>query len=212
MLERISETISGPDTQTVGWKHSPSDIVDGVEGLFSAIKDREENEQKILEDVWEVVKNLAELAGEAFTWPIELGVAGAFFPFAAIGAGYAAAVEDIKKKETASGFPVGLAMGIMAETPDNVRGYFWRDSPGSDYNFDEGNQVAQYYYDGALAVGFANGRDIRERGLSAAFFADVKPQMTDTYGDPDKENWGRRQWIDFYIDLGAAFSKGHITQ
>jgi len=211
MLERISETISGTDAQTVGWSHSRGDIVDGVESLFSAFKDRDEAEKKILEDVWELVKSAAELAGEA-AWPVELAAVGAFFPFAAIGLGYAEAVDDIKKKESASGFPVGLAMGIMAETPDNVRDYFWRDSPGSDYNFDQGNQVAQYYYDGALAIGFANGRDIRQKGLSPAFFADVKSRMTDTYGDPDKDNWGRLQWIDFYIDLGVAFSKGHITQ
>jgi hypothetical protein len=29
-------------------------------------------------------------------------------------------------------------------------------------------------------------------------------------GDPD-ENWGRNDWIDYYIAAAGAFFKGHVT-
>ena len=41
----------------------------------------------------------------------------------------AAVAEEIKRDRAAIKFAEGLIMGVMAETPDNVRDYFWRESP-----------------------------------------------------------------------------------
>jgi hypothetical protein len=121
------------------------------------------------------------------------------------------AAEDIKRKRATSGFMEGLAMGMLRETPENVRDYFWEESPESNPFFEEAGQLAQTYYNGALALGFAQGTNVALKGLGKAFWTDLRKQVSEPLGDPDAENWGRKEWIEFYIAAGVAFAHGHIT-
>lgn len=211
MLETISDAISS-GSGGVDWYHSRDDIVAGVEAVFSAIKDRQDSEQEFLEHLWEIVEKLAALAGEAFEWPIQLGVAAAAAPFLAIGAGYLEAAEEIKRKRSSIAFCEGVALGVMAETQDNVRDYFWQESPSPNPAFPEAEKLAQYYTNGGLVLGYLNGRQIFAQGQAPQFWADVKSNLTQSFGDPSAENWGRRQWIDYYIAIATAFYKGHVSE
>jgi hypothetical protein len=211
MLQPVAQGISGPDATSINWSHSRDDIVEGVDALFSAIKKQEQEEQDLMEAVWKFVETVASIAGAEYRIPIEIGAAAAFLPLFVIGSAYMDAANDIKRKEVTSGFTNGLAMGVMMETKENFRDYFWQDQPGTNSVFPESEKMAQYYYNGALALGYAQGKEVVAKGVSAVFFADVKQQIDDPLGDPDQENWGPRDWINYYIELGAAFHKGHIT-
>ena len=103
-------------------------------------------------------------------------------------------------------------MGVLRETPDNARDYFWEESPESNPFFEEGGKLAQTYYDGGLALGFAQGTNVALKGLGTAFWKDLRKQVSGPLGDPDAENWGRLDWINFYIAAGVAFDHGHITE
>lgn len=214
MLEAVANGISGPDVSVVNWSHSRDEIVGGVEVLFSAVKEKEQDEQKLLEDIWDVVEKAAALAGEEAAAPIELGVAAAFAPFAAIGAGYAEAIDEIKRKEASTGFSDGLVLGAMRETPDNVRDYFWQQVPVSNSNFPESEKTAQYYRNGGLVLGYIQGTEVQKKNLATALWNDIRgslPNGTAGPGDGDTQNWGRGDWIDFYSETAGAFYKEHIT-
>lgn len=210
-MRRIAETISGPSATRLDWHHSRQDIVDGVEKVFSAIKEREDRERELLESLWDAMKKIAGAAGVAGT-PILIGTVAAFAPFAAIGAGYMAAAEEIKKKRSSIAFAEGVVLGVMAETSDNVRDYFWEANPAPNPAFPAGAKIAQYYYNGALVLGYAQGREIFDGNLSGPFWVDTKRGMTTEFGDPEGENWGRREWIDFYTTVAGAFYRLHISE
>jgi len=212
MLETVASTIAGTDADTVGWQHSRDDVVEGVETLFSAIKERDDNEAEILKSLWEIIEKVAVLAGEAFEMPIELGVLAGFAPFAAIGAGYMEAADEIKRKKASISFAEGLVLGVMAETSDNVRDYFWQENPSPNPAFPESEKLAQYYANGGLALGYTQGKEVFSKGLATAFWTDVKAQLSQPLGDPDLDNWGRREWIDYYITAATAFYRGHISE
>ena len=208
-METVASTISDPESASVGWSHSREDIVEAVEQVFSYFKDRDASEEKLLEDLWELIENVAELGGPEVEWAVKIGVAAAFAPFAAIGSGYMAAAEEIKRDRAAIKFAEGLIMGVMAETPDNVRDYFWRESPEINHFFEEGGKIAQYYSNGALALGYAQGREVLAKGLTGGFWPDLLKYLDAPFGDP--ADWDRKDWIDYYITSAAAFYRGHIT-
>jgi hypothetical protein len=212
MLKRIAETISGPDARQIEWRHSRREIVEGVEQVFAAIKKREEQERELLESLWDTIKLLAKLAGGALEIPILLGVAGTFAPFAAIGAGYMAAADEIKRKRASIAFAEGVVMGVMAELPENVRDYFWEHNPTPNPVFPAAGKIAQYYYNGGLVLGYGHGREVFSKDLAGVFWADIKPEMTTVFGDPTAENWGRKEWIDFYTTVAGAFYRRHIRE
>jgi len=210
MLEQLTDAISG---DRIDWRKTPQEIVDGVEVVFSAIKDRDADEQEKLEDLWEVVKKIAELAGGAFEWPIILGAAGAFAPFAAIGAGFMEAAEKIKRDRSPIAFAEGVAMGVMAESTDFIRDQFWQEQPGRNDIFPQGGVIEQYYNNAALVLGYGYGKAMQGDN-AAVFWSDLKrvdDQSLLAHGDPVAENWSPRQWRDFYIDIAGAFSRLHIA-
>lgn len=208
MLESIAAATSGSE---VNWFKSRDEIVGGVEALYDAIKKREDNEQELLENMWEVVKFASELTGPA-KLPIQAGVVGMFAPFAAIGIGLQEATEEIKRDQSSMSFCEGLVMGVMAETSDNVADYFWQWSKIPNPAFPESEKLAQYYHNAGIALGYAFGREVQLKNKSGGFWADVKGELDGPLGDPEAEGWGRREWIDFYITTGGAFYRGHISE
>src|SRR4051812_31850097 len=101
MFQPIADAIASSDATQYAWRHSRDEIVTAVEQVFSAIKEREDAETELLKSLWEVVEKIAEAGGEAVEVPILLGAAAAFAPFAAIGAGYMAAADEIKARRAA---------------------------------------------------------------------------------------------------------------
>jgi hypothetical protein len=145
-----------------------------VEQVFGAIKKREQREMELLDQVWDWVKRIAAIAGGALETPILIGAVAAFAPFAAIGAGYMAAAEDIKRKRSAIGFSEGVVMGVLEESPENLRDYFWEEQPTANPAFEAGAKIGQYYYDGGLALAYAFGKQVSAKKLGTPFWADLK--------------------------------------
>jgi hypothetical protein len=211
VLKRIIDAIPSPQATQFNWQCSREDIVGAVEQVFAAIKKREEEERELLETLWHWVKTFAEIAGGALETPILIGVVAGFAPFAAIGAGFMAAADEIKRKRASIGFAEGVVMGVMVESPENLRDYFWEERPTPNPAFEAGAKIAQYYYNGGLALGYAFGRQVAEKKLGGAFWSDVKHHVTTGFGDP-QDGWERRDWIDFYTGTAGAFYRGHIRE
>lgn len=212
MLDRLTTGISDANPDLIDWVKAPQDIVDGVEVVFTAVKDRQADEANTINDLFDLLKRIAELAGEAFEWPIVAGAVAAFAPLAAIGAGYLDAAEEIKKKAATIAFAEGVAMGVMAEKVEFIRDQFWEQQLPLQRNasFEQGDVIEQYYKNGALILGYDYGRDLQANPI---FFADLKrvdDQSLVTHGDPTAENWGPQEWRNFYIDLAGAFVRLHI--
>ena len=210
MFQSIANAITGPNATQYAWQQSRSDVVTSVEEVFSAIKDREDAEMELLKSLWEAVEKIAKAGGEVVEVPILLGAAAAFAPFAAIGAGYMAAADEIKMKRAAWGYAEGLVMGAMMESPANVSDYFWEHFPTPNPMFEYGAIIGQYYYNGGMVLGYGHGRQVFAKGLAGAFWTDTKQYLTSEFGNPE-DGWGRREWIDFYIAAASGFYRGHIA-
>jgi hypothetical protein len=210
-METVASTISDPDSGPIEWSHSRDDIVEAVEQVFSAIKDREGEEAEILKDLWEIIEKVAKLGGDAVELPILASAAAAFAPFAAIGAGYMDAADEIKRKEASMSFAEGLVMGVMADTSDNMRDLFWEESPEYNPAFEEGGKIAQYYSNGGLAIGYAHGKQVNGNGQGGGFWSDLKSYVNGPLPAPDPQSWARNDWRDYYIQAATAFYRGHIT-
>jgi hypothetical protein len=214
MLERLTAKISGPSDVQIDWVKSPDEIVEGVEAVFSAIKDQADNENEFLKQLFELLEKAAGLAGEALELPLILAGLAAFAPFAGIGAGYLEAIEQIKRDTSPIAFAEGVAMGVMAETPDFISDEFWVHNPPSDNDFiPQRGKIIQYYTNGALVLGYAYGKEL-QGDLTPVFWADLKrvdDQSLLQHGDPTEENWQPNDWRSFYIDIASAFMKLHVS-
>jgi hypothetical protein len=213
MLERLASGITDEDDTRIDWVKTPDEIVDGVEEVFSAVKDRAEDEMEILEKIWELIEKIGEAAGDVgFGEVMSLVVKGAalaaFAPFAAIGAGYLGAVEEIKKERSPIAFAEGVVMAVMSERRmDFIREKMWMDQPGDRPQFEYGGQVEQYYNNGALALGYGYGKELEGR-LAPVFWADLKRDDQSITPFDGEGDWN--QWRSFYIEMAGKFVKLHI--
>jgi hypothetical protein len=216
-LQRLKSGISDANSGKINWKHSPADIAEGVEVVFAALTASEKEGEEKLKDMFELLEQIAELAGEAYVWPVKLGELAIMAELFAIGAGYEQAAEKIKNERSATGFCRGVVMGVMATTPPYIKENFWEWSPEFNAFWPEGGKIAQNYYDGGLVLGYDNGRELQRTGLGQVFFSDFV-----NLGDANIEsrlagidpagNWSDKDWSDFYVDIGVAFRRLHVTE
>jgi len=180
-----------------------------VEVVFSAAKDRAASEQDLLEELFKVIELAAKLGGEALEAPLIAAAAAAFAPFAGIGMGYMAMAEDVKRRQAPGAFSEGVVMGQMAEGIDLISDHFWMHQPAPNNWFKYAGQVEQYYNNGGLVLGYAYGAELRG-ALGQVFWADLAQGGATPLGDPDQDNWGSREWRDFYISVAMIFMRNHI--
>jgi len=212
-LERLVEGISDASADAVDWTHSSADIVDGVEVVFASLTAAEKKAQDRSNDLFDLVEKIAELGGEEFVWPVKLTEVLVKAELYALGAGEAGAMQNIKEKVAATGFAEGVAVGVMAGTPDYIKSNLWKWGPDADYR--DYGKLAQNYYNAALALGFANGREVQRKGYDPVFFRDLA-QLADApladQGDPKLQSWSDRDWTNYYIAMGGAFLQRHVSE
>jgi hypothetical protein len=225
MLAPLTNGISGPDADHIDWQTTPQAIVDAVEEVFAAIKNRDAEEADQLSDLFEAIKKIAELAGEALEWPLIIGAAGAFAPFAAIGAGYLAAADKVKLDSAPIAFGEGVALGARGASPDYIHDSFWMQYPDTDKfptdgPLPQGGVIDQYYRNGALVLGYGLGSQLQGQNypvlikdLQGGMQAKNDTHLDDslaTLSDPTDGDWDRKTKRGYYIDLASAFVLVHV--
>ena len=215
-LQRLVAGISDSNADAIDWNHSPSDIVEGVEVVFAMLTEEDEKEQDAIEKMWDVIEKIAVLTGEAFEWPIEIGAAAIFAEFAAIGAGYAAAAEEIKKDRAPIGFCHGVALGVSEAKPPFIKKNFWEWTIRPNDAYPPGAKIAQSYYNAGLALGYDYGRELVPGGLDKVFFKEIesnkpkyRPNNKILAGNTD--SWNDTDWWDYYNYIGTSFYRMHIA-
>jgi hypothetical protein len=97
-VEAVKSGIRSGSATTIDWVKTPDELVAGIEEVFPAIKDREKNEEEILDQIWEAIeKVLEELPGgeEIAEW-LKGVIRIAAQPFLA----YDEANQEIKRKRS----------------------------------------------------------------------------------------------------------------
>jgi hypothetical protein len=225
MLAPLTGGFSGPDADHIDWQTTPQAIVDAVEEVFAAIKNRDAEEADQINDLFEVIKKIAELAGESLEWPILLGAAGAFAPFAAIGAGYMAAADKVKLDNAPIAFAEGVALGARGATVDFIQDAFWLAQPATgdfppDGALPQGAVIEQYYRNGALVLGYGLGSQLQgqnypvlirdlQGGMQAKGDTHLDSELA-TLSDPADGDWDRNTKRGYYISLASAFVLVHV--
>ena len=209
MLDRLTTGISDANPGEIDWVKTPQDIVDGVEVVFSAVKARDQEQGDVIEKMFDVLKDVVELAGVE-SWPADAIAAAALAPLLAIGAGYLEAANQIKKNTAPIAFSEGVVLGVAGESVDFIRDQFWElnlPSPPHNTAFEQGDVVEQYYNNAGLVLGYSYGRDIRDQ--SQTFYADLRRQGDSIATDPG-DSPTDQQMRDYYIALAGAFQQLHI--
>ncbi|MBA3810277.1 MAG: hypothetical protein H0X27_01280 [Caulobacteraceae bacterium] len=221
MLDRLTTGISDANPGFIDWVKTRQDIVDGVEVVFSAIKDRDEDEEHKIGDMFEWLHRLAEIAGEETVATLAAPTVGSLALLLPIAIADMQATEIIKKETATMAFAEGVVMGAFAESPDFIRDNFWQQN--LPWPREDNDLVKQYYANGGLVLGYDYGRDLRGPA-QATFFADLNrpgwseeepsddQQSPPRFGAPDPETMGPQDWKDLYIQMAGAFVKLHITE
>lgn len=220
MLAPLTDGISGPDADHIDWTTTPSDIVTAVEEVFNAIVKQDAAESEQISQMFDTLGHLGEIAGVP-EW-LTKGVAlVAFAPFAAIGAGYMEAADKIKTDRTPIALAEGIVLGARAAPIDFIGDAFWMKDPEPNPQFEHGGEIAQYYTNGALVLGYGLGKALQGQ-YYPVLIADLKGGMQakgDTHldsslavmTDPADGDWDRNTRRGYYIDLAAAFTLVHVN-
>jgi hypothetical protein len=153
-------------------------------------------------------------AAEMFELVEALALAGPVLAFVgsfmALGVPYMEAAEHLANEWSASGFSRGAVMGAdrrrgrqVIETFGNL--YF----PPND-QFPRGRDVSVANYRAGLAAGYLQGRMLTENQRKI-FWRDLGRRMGDQSYRGPHENWGARQWSDWYADVAAVFRRYHLV-
>lgn len=161
----------------------------------------------------ETVLGLAEMFTEA-----ELIVAlGEFFPIVSavigqwfsLGAGYAASRAQIAKENMRSGFSRGVVLGADGRKPMLLKEYFWKFHPDPNPVDEDAGKIAQKAYNQGLIAGFMQGRELT-KAQREWFWRDIGHRAGDQSFRGNSKDWGKQEWIDWYILAAATFSRFHL--
>jgi hypothetical protein len=210
MLESLKDAIENamtdPTSSTIDWVHSTAEIVEGVEVVLALVT------ASGVGGATAAIAEIIEGVGGGVVWPVTAGAAAIAGEFAALGLGYAEAARKIKEDRSSAGFSEGVVMGTMKEKTDFLKSHFFEMSPEQNDFWPEAGVFAQHYYNAALALGYHYGYEL-DQDQTAFFLKDLARGLAEPLGDPDAASTPderERQWVDFYIDAGAQFSKLHI--
>jgi hypothetical protein len=209
---RPSPTVFRPGRDAVQRQHSRGDIVTAVEQVFHAIKDREDKEEELLKKLWEVVEKVAEAGGR--------GGRGA--DPARSRRGVRAVCRDRRRLrrrgagDQAQARGHRLRGGTRDGRDDGVARQHLRlllgTQPDAEPGFEAGAKIAQYYYNGGLALGSATAARCSAQTWGPRSGRTRSRTSTGPPSTIPDNGWGRQEWIEYYIGTATAFIRGHVTQ
>lgn len=162
----------------------------------------------------EAVLGIAELFTEAeliatlgVVFPLVSAVIGQWF---ALGSGYAAARAEIARKNMRSGFATGAVMAADGRKPDLLKEYFWKFSPEFNPVDQDAGKIAQDCYNQGLVAGYMQGHEL-DSDQRKWLWRQLGNQLGDQSWRGQPSDWGRNEWIDWYIAVEVAFQKFMIS-
>lgn len=148
----------------------------------------------------------AIVEGLALAAPV-LGVVG---PFLALGAPLQEAAKEIAERWAATGYSRGAVMGSDGRSASLLRDYYGNDYFPPNYSFPAGRNVAIANYRVGLFTGYVNGR-VLSKNQRAIFWHDLGHRMGSQSWRGPVERWGRREHLEWYTDVAAAFKRDHLV-
>jgi hypothetical protein len=146
-----------------------------------------------------------------------LALAGPLLAVVAIGLGlgapYQEAAEEIAAKWSATGFSRGVVMGADGRQAKLVKDYFGDLYFSPDlYPFlgPRGSSLAMANYRMGLLVGYVQGRKL-STNQRAIFWRDLGYRIGDMSYLGSSQQWGRGQWVDWYIKAAVVFRRDHLV-
>lgn len=156
----------------------------------------------------------AKIAFEASTLVAGLAIGAPLLAavgnFMALGAGYVEAAQKIAARWAATGYSRGVVMGANRRPASLLKDYFGNDHFPPNPAFPRGRDVAIANYRMGLLVGYVHGRALTNN-QHVIFWRDLGRRMGDQSHRGPQNKWGRREWIDWYVELAAVFRRDHLT-
>jgi hypothetical protein len=185
-------------------KHVPMEYrLDAKEIVGGFVQDMQRDEPTLLQDLIEVgMKGVEEATGQPIGWMKKLLWAS----LVPLGIGYQGAAEVTAARAAAIGFSQGVVMGAEGRSWSLVRDYF-----GGRRYFDENAKVESKNYGAGLIAGYVQGRKLSQN-QRAIFWRDLGHRMGDQPVPGPSANWGRNQWVDWYITVAGRFWQDHLVE
>jgi hypothetical protein len=206
-LSRYALVRAIPDDPDYG-KHVPIEYrldAKAIVGEFAV--DMQHDEPSIKRDLLDLGIKLAD----KFLPGVELTVAGSLALLEwTVGRPYREAAEVIAARAAASGFSAGAVMGADGRSWRLVRNYIGnRHFYGTDLGAGSAKNEATNYFAG-LVAGYVQGRKL-SNNQRTIFWHDLGHRMGDQSYRGPKEQWGHKQWVDWYVAVAAIFYRDHLV-
>lgn len=155
------------------------------------------------------IVGIAEFAALGFATSIVSAVVG---QWAALGSGYAEAVEAIRADRMTMGFAYGVVTAADGKSGRWVSRNFGETRAEDGYDFVDGGAGAARAFNAGLLSGYYQGAELTDyqKGL---VWQDVliRSGKFRTMSAATIKNWGHGQWVSWYRDMGIAFRRFHLS-
>jgi hypothetical protein len=157
------------------------------------------------------VLDVAGAAGLAFEVAgFATSIAGAVYTqWTSAASGYLAARSEIKWNYFSSGFSRGVVMGIDGRPGKLVADYFGHDYIPTNHFDEDATEMAREAYVHGLLTGWLQGRECTKQQRKDLWM-DLAHRAGDLSYLGDSKEWSRREWINWYVTVGAIFRRAHM--
>ena len=124
--------------------------------------------------------------------------------------GYLAAGAKIAADEAANGFSHGVLAGALERSTAEVRDMFGNRSFARNKHLPSGRAIAIANYQAGLLAGYAQGRAL-SKNQRDIFWHDLSARAGDQTYRGHSSRWTRKQWSDWYMDIGGVFRRYHLV-
>jgi hypothetical protein len=213
VLESLKDAMTDPASGTIEWVHTAAEIVEGVDAVLAVAAAA--GGGGAIATIGEMIEGV----GGGAAWPVTVGVASGVALLAVLGLPYAEIAEKIKNMSSTEGLSQGIVLGVMGEMPDFVEAHFFNNDsfPTHKYEDPDNNKLADYYYKGALALGYHYGDEL-SADEAPVFWKDISRPL-DVGSETDPWPWMDRlpdekapelTRMKFCLDAAGRFVFHHV--
>ena len=124
--------------------------------------------------------------------------------------GYLGAAQKIAASEAARGFAHGAVAGADGRSLAYIREMFGSRYFPPNHMFEYGRTIAIANYRAGLLAGYVQGRSL-SKNQRAIFWRDLQARMGDQSFRGPSSQWSRKQWSDWYWEVGGIFQRYHLV-
>ncbi|HWF48122.1 MAG TPA: hypothetical protein VG168_14025 [Bryobacteraceae bacterium] len=164
------------------------------------------------------VAGIGELSFGALSMEVAAPLMAEVAVFLGIAAGYADAIESLKRKEYLDGLSEGIVLGANQASIHYVKSYFWKKYPIENSYFPEQSKNLQNMHNLGIVTGYRYGQQLDQAESQTLFhelnarMRPIRPNPEVQYGQDYWSKWGEHARTEYYQDAAIVFRSVHLPR